>query len=77
MLIVGSERWEVRKSSAVGLATLGVLAIVYGDASRREPPSEHHANLGLGTRLIGSILALAGAVFYAVYEVRERATRVS
>ena len=34
VVVVGSEKWEIRKASAVGLATLGVLVIVYGDASQ-------------------------------------------
>lgn len=60
----------MRKASAVGLATLGVLVIVYGDASQdaSEGAGESHG-LGFGHRLIGGLLALGGAITYAIYEL--------
>ena len=67
--LVGTERWEPRKAGAVALACLGVLVNVYGDARQPRAGETPNDGVGIGGRLLGSLLALFGSVAYAVYEV--------
>ena len=62
--LIRTERWELHKALAVILACVGVVIIAYGDsATKQETPT------GTGSRLFGNIMALAGSLAFALYEV--------
>ncbi|KAE9408109.1 hypothetical protein BT96DRAFT_1030180, partial [Gymnopus androsaceus JB14] len=68
-------KWETRKLAAVVLATLGVLAVVYGGSTASSPSetAEEAASTQsfpkLGNPLMGDLLTLIASVCYAGYQV--------
>ncbi len=66
-------KWEARKLGAVLLATLGVLAVVYGGstASSSEKPevSSSQASVSPSSPMVGDVLTLLGSIGYAGYQV--------
>ncbi|KAI0322634.1 hypothetical protein OF83DRAFT_540170 [Amylostereum chailletii] len=66
--------WERRKLSAVVLATLGVLAVVYGGSQNTVPPGNENVDVRAkaGTYnapLIGDMLTLIASFAYGLYQV--------
>jgi hypothetical protein len=61
--LLRSERWETFKVVSVVFACAGVFIIAYGDS---DSTSDH---VGIGSRLLGNLLALFGSVSYGFYEV--------
>ncbi|KAH9065720.1 hypothetical protein EDB87DRAFT_1555120 [Lactarius vividus] len=70
-------KWDFRKILAVLIATFGVLAVVYGDASNPDVPSTDHRKVlkvsTSGARhkapLVGDLLTLCASVGYGLYQV--------
>jgi drug/metabolite transporter (DMT)-like permease len=67
-------KWAPRRLMAVCLATLGVLAVVYGGSTAPSPPTpEPEAQTTTRTRpqapLIGDMLTLVASVGYGLYQV--------
>ncbi|KAI0003705.1 hypothetical protein BJV74DRAFT_811082 [Russula compacta] len=66
--------WEIRKLSAVLIATLGVIAVVYGDAGQsNSPPADHRKSLRETVKpnapLVGDLLTLCASFGYGLYQV--------
>jgi len=62
--LLRTETWELHKALAVILACVGVVIIAYGDSSSvQETPT------GPASRLFGNLMALAGSLAFALYEV--------
>jgi len=73
--------WELRKLLAVLVATFGVLAVVYGDATLLRgdaPPADHRSRSIIvatsettrpNAPLVGDLLALCSSVGFALYQV--------
>ncbi|KAI0308234.1 hypothetical protein B0F90DRAFT_138893 [Multifurca ochricompacta] len=69
--------WEVRKLLAVLIATFGVMAVVYGDATESGfPPADHRESFRDAREqakpkapLIGDLLTLCASVGYGLYQV--------
>ena len=69
--------WELRKLFAVLVATLGVMAVVYGDAGQSElphadqPETVKNASLAIKPRapLLGDLLTLCASFGYGLYQV--------
>lgn len=62
--------WEIRKLAAVSIATLGVLAVIYGGIQEPDAPSKDNSSL-LSTKapLIGDLLTVVASVGYGFYQV--------
>jgi len=68
--------WEIRRLSAVLLATAGAVAVVYGGSistDRSDPPSQDPPDVSTGFKptaaLTGDLLTLVAAVVYGIYQV--------
>jgi len=65
-------KWEPRKLSAVSLATLGVLIVVYGGSASTNAdafPIEKRSSLKPSAPLVGDLLTLVASIGYALYQV--------
>lgn len=61
------QKWEWRPLSAVILATIGVMIMIYGDTS--DIPTASSDPIIPPTPLVGDLLTLAASILYALYQV--------
>ena len=66
--------WEIRKLSAVLIATLGVIVVVYGDSGQsNSPPADHRKTVRVAVKpkapLVGDLLTLCASFGYGLYQV--------